>query len=77
MRKRHPSARSADPVLPLSPGRTERHGFEYFRDGILSLYAAFNTKTGEVLGKTAARHTSGEAGTLNRVTLRLTKAIVE
>src|SRR4029453_17022342 len=24
----------------------------------LSLYAAFNTKTGEVLGKTAARHTS-------------------
>jgi transposase len=26
----------------------------------LSLYAAFNTKTGEVLGKTAARHTSAE-----------------
>ena len=25
-----------------------------------SLYAAFNTKTGEVLGKTAARHTSAE-----------------
>jgi transposase len=24
------------------------------------LYAAFNTKTGEVLGKTAARHTSAE-----------------
>nr|ART89854.1 putative transposase [uncultured bacterium] len=42
-----------DPVLPLSPGRAERHGFEYFRHGTLSLYAAFNTKTGEVLGKTA------------------------
>ena len=26
----------------------------------VSLYAAFNTKTGEVLGKTAARHTSAE-----------------
>src|SRR5204862_7931308 len=26
----------------------------------LSLYAAFNTKTGEVLGKTAERHTSAE-----------------
>ena len=47
-------------MLPLSPGRIERHGFEYYRHGTLSLYAAFNTKTGEVLGKTAARHTSAE-----------------
>lgn len=49
-----------DPVLPLSPGRAERHGFEYYRHGTLSLYAAFNTRTGEVLGKTAAHHTSAE-----------------
>lgn len=49
-----------DPVLPLSPGRAERHGFEYYRHGALSLYAALNTKTGEVLGRTAARHTSEE-----------------
>lgn len=49
-----------DPVLPLSPGRAERHGFEYYRHGTLSLYAAFNTKTGEVLGKTATNHTSAE-----------------
>lgn len=49
-----------DPVLPLSPGRAERHGFEYYRHGTLSLYAAFNTKTGEVLGKTASSHTSAE-----------------
>lgn len=49
-----------DPVLPLSPGRAERHGFEYYRHGTLSLYAAFNTKTGEVFGKTALRHTSAE-----------------
>ena len=49
-----------DPVLPLSPGRAERHGFEYFRHGTLSLYAAFNTQTGEVLGKTATSHTSAE-----------------
>ena len=47
-----------DPVLPLSPGRAERHGFEYYRHGTLALFAAFNTKTGEVIGKTAARHTS-------------------
>ena len=49
-----------DPVLPLSPGRAERHGFEYFRHGTLSLYAALNTKTGEILGKTTARHTTEE-----------------
>lgn len=49
-----------DPVLPLSPGRAERHGFEYFRHGTLSLYAAFDTKTGNVLGKTVSRHTSAE-----------------
>lgn len=49
-----------DPVLPLSPGRAERHGFEYVRHGTLSLYAVFNTKTGEVVGKTASRHTSAE-----------------
>ena len=49
-----------DPVLPMSPGRAERHGFEYYRHGTLSLYAALNTKTGEVIGKTAERHTSEE-----------------
>ena len=49
-----------DPVLPLSPGRAERHGFESVRHGTLSLDAAFNTKTGEVLGKTAPSHTSAE-----------------
>jgi transposase len=49
-----------DPRLPLSPGRAERHGFEYKRHGTLSLYAALNTETGEVLGQTAVRHTSEE-----------------
>ena len=49
-----------DPVLPLSPGRAERHGFEYYRHGTLSLYAALDTLSGEVLGKTTERHTSAE-----------------
>jgi transposase len=49
-----------DPVLPLSPGRIERHGFEYKRNGTLSLYAALDVKTGKVEGKTAERHTSVE-----------------
>ncbi len=47
-----------DPVLPLSPGRAEKHGFEYHRHGTLSLYAALDVKTGQVHGKTARRHTS-------------------
>lgn len=49
-----------DPRLPLSPGRAERHGFEYYRHGTLSLYAALNTQTGEVLGNAVPRHTSNE-----------------
>ena len=49
-----------DPVRPLSPGRAAAHGFEYFRHGTLSLYAALETKSGEILGRTAQRHTSAE-----------------
>ena len=47
-----------DRMLPLAPGRAESHGFEYKRNGTLSLFAALNTATGEVLGMTAPRHTS-------------------
>jgi hypothetical protein len=49
-----------DPVLLLSPGRAERHGFEYYRHGTLSLYAALEVRTGRVQGKAAQRHTSEE-----------------
>src|ERR687897_141976 len=47
-----------DPVLPLSPGRAERHGFEYYRHGTLSLFAALDTRSGAVLAQTVPRHTS-------------------
>ena len=49
-----------DPMLPLSPGRAERHGFEYYRHGTLSLYAALEVATGHVAGMPAARHTSAD-----------------
>jgi transposase len=49
-----------DPVLPLSPGRAERHGFEYYRHGTLSLFAALEIGSGKVIAKTAPRHTSAE-----------------
>jgi hypothetical protein len=32
-----PALDRLDPVLPLSPGRAERHGFAYYRHGTLSL----------------------------------------
>ena len=47
-----------DPVLPLSPGRAERHGFEYYRHGTLSLFAALDTRSGQVLAPDGAAHTS-------------------
>src|SRR5438094_2560337 len=49
-----------DPILPLSPARAERHGFEYVRHGTLSLYAALEVGTGHVEGRTVARHSSVE-----------------
>ena len=39
----------------MSPGRAERHGFEYYRHGTRSLLAALDTQTGEVRGKTLPR----------------------
>jgi hypothetical protein len=42
----------------VSPRRIERHGFEYYRHGTLSLFAALETATGRAHGKTTARHTS-------------------
>ena len=36
---------------------TERHGFEYYRHGTLSLYAALDVKSGKVTGKAAPGHT--------------------
>lgn len=49
-----------DRMWPLSPGRAESHGFEYKRNGTLSLFAALIVATGEVLGKTAPRQTSAQ-----------------
>lgn len=48
------------PVLPLRPGRPERHSFEYLRRGTLSLYAALEVASGQVRGHCVPRHTTGE-----------------
>ncbi len=49
-----------DPVLPLSPGRAERHGFEYYRHGTLSLYGRAGHADRRGRGADGARHTSAE-----------------
>ena len=60
--KKAPSNRSIDsiPSCPFRQGRAERHGFESYRHGTLSLFAALEIGSGQVLGKTVSRHTSAE-----------------
>jgi transposase len=45
----------------VARARAERHGFEDYRHGTLSLFATLNTRTGTVLGQTAARCTTAES----------------
>ncbi len=46
--------------MPLSTAARNGMGSEYYRHGTLSLYAALNTHTGEVLGSAVPRHTIDE-----------------
>jgi transposase len=48
------------PLLPMRPGQAERRTHDYRRYGTLSLFAAFNTANGEVIGKCHRRHRSVE-----------------
>src|SRR5258706_12552113 len=48
------------PVLPMVPGTPERRSYDYHRHGTVDLFAALNTATGKVIGKTSARHTAAD-----------------
>lgn len=48
------------PLLPMRPGQAERRAHDYLRHGTTSLFAALNTKTGNVIGQTHRRHRSEE-----------------
>jgi transposase len=48
------------PLLPLRPGQAERRAHDYERHGTTSLFAALDTRTGTVLGKTYRRHRAQE-----------------
>jgi transposase len=44
------------PLLPMRPGHVERRTHDYRRHGTTTLFAAFDVKTGQVIGKTHRRH---------------------
>jgi transposase len=48
------------PLLPMRPGQIERRTPDYVRHGTTSLFAALDTRTGEVIGQTQHRHRSEE-----------------
>ena len=44
------------PLLPMRPGQPERRTHDYVRHGTATLFAALDIATGEVTGRTYARH---------------------
>jgi transposase len=48
------------PLLPMEPGRPERHTHDYARHGTTSLFAALNVATGHVIGTCHQRHRQQE-----------------
>jgi transposase len=48
------------PLLPTRPGQIERRTHDYARHGTTSLFAALDTKSGELIGQTQRRHRSVE-----------------
>jgi transposase len=44
------------PLLPMRPGQVERRTHDYVRHGTATLFAALDIATGEVTGRTYARH---------------------
>jgi transposase len=50
----------SQPLLPMRPGQIERRTHDYVRNGTTSLFAALDTKTGEVIAECHRRHRSVE-----------------
>jgi transposase len=50
----------SSPVLPMMPGMPERRTHDYVRNGITTLFAAFDTATGEVITSLHRRHRAAE-----------------
>ncbi|MFI7537487.1 IS630 family transposase [Streptosporangium sp. NPDC049376] len=50
----------SQPVLPMMPGMPERRTHDYVRNGITSLFAAFNVEDGTVIGELHRQHRATE-----------------
>src|SRR6267154_1225779 len=50
----------SQPVLPMMPGMPERRTHDYYRNGITSLFAAFNIGDGTVITELRRRHRAVE-----------------
>jgi transposase len=50
----------AQPVLPMMPGMPERRTHDYVRNGITSLFAAFNIADGTVISELHRKHRAAE-----------------
>src|SRR3954468_12487367 len=50
----------SQPVLPMMPGMPERRTHDYVRNGVTTLFAAFDTATGEVISSIHRRHRAAE-----------------
>jgi transposase len=48
------------PLLPMRPGQAERRSHDYVRHGTLSLFAALDTASGEVISQCFKRHRAKE-----------------
>jgi transposase/transposase-like protein len=50
----------SQPVLPIMPGMPERRTHDYVRNGLTTLFAAFDIATGEVISALHRRHRAAE-----------------
>jgi transposase len=50
----------SQPVLPMMPGMPQRRTHDYHRNGITSLFAAFNIADGTVIGQLHRQHRASE-----------------
>jgi hypothetical protein len=50
----------SQPVLPMMPGMPERRTHDYVRNGITSLFAAFNIADNTVIGELHRQHRAAE-----------------
>nr|WTB09253.1 IS630 family transposase [Streptomyces antimycoticus] len=50
----------SQPVLPIMPGMPERRTHDYVRNGLTTLFAAFDVATGEVISSLHRRHRAAE-----------------